>query len=225
MTLAEYLTVIRRRGWLALVLAAMALVGGLIVAAFQLPLYRSTAYISVLPARSEYGTILSINNLLNNYTLKLATTQNAQAVADKLRLDVPPERLLSRFKVTPQQDNFVLQVDVDYPDPVVAEAIVALWTRNFVEEEMARNADQARQDRIDVSVLDLPEPAQLEQPKLVYLAGVGIPVIAPVGLVLGLMAGLFLGFFLEFLDDTLKGPDDLERDTGLTALGAIPRVK
>lgn len=46
-----------------------------------------------------------------------------------------------------------------------------------------------------------------------------------IGLMLGLTIGLGLVFFLETLDTTLKTPDDIERKTGLTILGSIPRVK
>jgi capsular exopolysaccharide synthesis family protein len=46
-----------------------------------------------------------------------------------------------------------------------------------------------------------------------------------IGLMLGLTIGLGLVFFLETLDTSLKTPDDIERKTGLTILGSIPRVK
>lgn len=46
-----------------------------------------------------------------------------------------------------------------------------------------------------------------------------------IGLMLGLTIGLGLVFFLETLDTTLKTPEDIERKTGLTILGSIPKVK
>lgn len=47
---------------------------------------------------------------------------------------------------------------------------------------------------------------------------------ALVGLLLGLLIGLGFAFLLEYLDDSIKFPDEVERFTGLTLLGVIPRV-
>jgi polysaccharide biosynthesis transport protein len=47
---------------------------------------------------------------------------------------------------------------------------------------------------------------------------------ALIGLLLGLMAGLAFAFLLEYLDDSIKFPDEVERFTGLTLLGVIPKV-
>lgn len=46
-----------------------------------------------------------------------------------------------------------------------------------------------------------------------------------VGLMLGLTIGLGLTFFLESLDTSLKTPEDIEKKTGLTIVGSIPRFK
>lgn len=45
------------------------------------------------------------------------------------------------------------------------------------------------------------------------------------GLVFGLMLGVLLAFAFEHLDDTLKAPEDLERQLGIAVLGVIPMLK
>mgnify|MGYP001289129090 CR=1 FL=1 len=45
------------------------------------------------------------------------------------------------------------------------------------------------------------------------------------GGVVGLLLALGIIFLLEYLDDTLKSPVDLEQQVGVTALGAIGRIK
>ena len=45
------------------------------------------------------------------------------------------------------------------------------------------------------------------------------------GLLLGLMLGMGAAFLREFMDDTLKGSDELERVTGLPVLGLLPNIK
>lgn len=47
---------------------------------------------------------------------------------------------------------------------------------------------------------------------------------ALIGLILGLLIGLGFAFLLEYLDDSIKFPDEVERFTGLTLMGVIPRV-
>ena len=45
------------------------------------------------------------------------------------------------------------------------------------------------------------------------------------GLLLGLMLGMGAAFLREFMDDTLKGSDEVERVTGLPVLGLLPNIK
>lgn len=45
------------------------------------------------------------------------------------------------------------------------------------------------------------------------------------GLLAGLMLGVLLALAFEFLDDTLKTPEDLEKQLGLSVLGVIPKLK
>lgn len=44
------------------------------------------------------------------------------------------------------------------------------------------------------------------------------------GLLAGLMLGVLLALALEFLDDTLKAPEDIEKQLGLPVLGVIPKL-
>jgi len=45
------------------------------------------------------------------------------------------------------------------------------------------------------------------------------------GLFLGLVLGVLLALGFEYLDDTLKGPEDVEKLLGLAVLGVIPKLK
>lgn len=44
-------------------------------------------------------------------------------------------------------------------------------------------------------------------------------------LLFGLVAGIALAFLLEYLDDRVRGPDDVERMFGLAVLGIVPKLK
>jgi protein tyrosine kinase modulator len=214
MTPQEYLAIIIKRWWLIGALTLIGLIGGLALTLITTPMYRSAVKISVNPARPEYGTALTINNLLNNFSLQLTTVKLAQDVVDQLRLDIAPETLLGRIKVTPQQDNFMLLIEADNADPHTAERIAATFASTFVNQYTAANAEASRQDRIDLSVLDEPDPAKLNKPHMaINLAA---------GLLGGLLVGIMLAFVLEYVDDTLKTVEDVERVLSARTLGVIP---
>lgn len=46
-----------------------------------------------------------------------------------------------------------------------------------------------------------------------------------IGLLVGSILGVLLALVFEFLDDTIKGPDDIEKQLGLSVLGVIPKLK
>ena len=52
-----------------------------------------------------------------------------------------------------------------------------------------------------------------------------LPLNLAIGLMLGLMLGVLAAFVLEFLDDTLKGPEDIEQHLRMAVLGIIPHLK
>lgn len=52
-----------------------------------------------------------------------------------------------------------------------------------------------------------------------------LPLNLAIGLMLGLMLGVLVAFVLEFLDDTLKGPEDIEQHLRMAVLGIIPHLK
>ena len=68
----------------------------------------------------------------------------------------------------------------------------------------------------NVSVLDRAQPGALYRPRVL------LNLLA--GLLAGLVLGLGLAFLLEQLDDTLKVPEDLERQLQVPLLGIVPRV-
>lgn len=69
----------------------------------------------------------------------------------------------------------------------------------------------------NISVVDRAQPGFKYKPSLAR------------NLALGLLAGLMLGVLLalgfEYLDDTLKSPEDVEKQLGLSVLGVIPLLK
>lgn len=50
-----------------------------------------------------------------------------------------------------------------------------------------------------------------------------LPLNLALSLVLGLAIGVLLAFALDYMDDSFKAPEDIERETGLSVIGVIPK--
>jgi capsular polysaccharide biosynthesis protein len=119
--------------------------------------------------------------------------------------------------VSPIESDFLLQIDVDDIDPQRSQVIAQSAAEVFVEKIRVQMLDQDKADRVDVNIRDNATPATVFWPKtkLLTLAG---------GL-FGLLAGALVVLGLEWLSkDIIRKGQDIERHTGLTVLGAIPRV-
>lgn len=70
----------------------------------------------------------------------------------------------------------------------------------------------------NISIVDRAEvPTGRHRPRLVLNLAIG--------LLLGLFGGVLLALVFEHLDDTVKSPEDMEKQMGLPVLGVIPRLK
>lgn len=85
--------------------------------------------------------------------------------------------------------------------------------------ERTKESDLARMMRVNnIRIIDRPLlPRGHVYPR--------VPLNVGVGVVLGVMLGLIAAFARALLDRTLKVPDDIEQDLGLTFLGLLPAVE
>jgi capsular polysaccharide biosynthesis protein len=210
----DYWVVLSKRWWLIVLVAAAATVSSYGYCRLQTPIYRSEIQLTVAPSRLDYGLTLVIDNLLTQYQQQLLTRQLAASVNDNLQLDLPIDTLLGKIRASAVTNGYLLDITVDDSDPNRARDIALVWAEQFIQNHQAEMAPKDPQDRIDITMLDKPIPGTIYFPKTKqYVLGAGV---------LGLVVGAVFAFLLEYLDDTLKTAEDVERYTGLTALGAIP---
>lgn len=215
MELQDYLRILRKRGWIILLVAILAAGSAVGLSKLQTPLYKASIKLSVEPARLDWGLSNTVKDILRNYVLRLKTHTMAQKVIDRAQLDMNTYAFLEKVEVSSDASNFSIQIDAKDPDPRVAMLIAQTMAEIFVEEREAWNQEQDQRDRIAVTIVDDVRDAPLFRPKPLTngLAG----------LILGALAGGIIVFFLEWLEaGTLRTSEDVERVVGLAVLGTIP---
>lgn len=215
MELREYWRIIVRRGWIIVLVAAIAAASAYVWSANQTPVYRATVLINVTPGRLDWGLQQTVKQVMRNYAQQIKSTPMAQRIVDSQKLDISPGALRDKITVSPIEENLTMQIDVKDGDPEVAIGIANAVAEQFVDDIAQFNLEQKREDRVDVGILEPASWAAQVAPK---------PKINAVAAgLLGVLIGGLIVLVLEFLDDTIKTRDDVRRYIGdLMVLGAIP---
>ncbi len=217
MPLTEYFRILVRRGWILLLMAALTAAAAFVFSKLQTPVYQSTIYILVQPARTDFGLTQSAKILLRSYVAWMDTDNRAADVIDAMQLDTVPEALRGNVTIASDDSRFVIQIDVKNENGDLANDIAKKWAELFVQWRNDENQKQRKEDRVDAVILDEPRYV-LDRPKA------GINTVA--GGVLGLLLGSVIIFILEYLDSAvIRAAADIERQFNLPVLGAIPATE
>jgi len=214
MNLTYYARVLIRRGWI--ILLAMVITAG---AAFgfsklQTPTYRATQKVLLQPARNDFGLTETLRILLRSWVVFLDTDQQAQAVIERLQLDMQPGELRSYTTISSDPTQLVVQIDVDMEDGAQAAQIATELGRLLKEYRDEDNRSLRREDYINAIMIDTASYG-LHTPKT------KINTIA--GALIGLLLGGAVVFVLEYLESNIvRRKDDIERFLELPVLAAIP---
>ena len=216
MPLGEYFRILRRRGWIIVLLAGLTAASALVFSTVQNPVYRATVNVLVQPARTDFGLAQSAKLLLDSYVAFLDTDTSAAAIIQDLQLDMLPETLRADVSIAAEAQRFLITIQVDNENGDAANDIARKWAELLVQWRNDENQKQRREDRVTALLLDAPRYV-LDHPRR------GLNTAA--GGVLGILLGGLLIFFLEYWDaGILRTRTDVERQLNLAVLGAIPAV-
>lgn len=223
MEIQAYLKILRRRWWILVLLPLITAGSAFGVSKFLMseriegyPVYRASVQLNIEPARPDLGLMTSVKALLRNYVVQLDTKKRARDVIDALQLDMIDEQLKGMWHTSTDESNFTILIEVDNPDPIVAQDVARTMAELFVQERKDWNQQQDRRDQVDVAIVD-DVTVRLHKPntKVNTLAGG----------VLGLLLGGGIVALLEWLEAAyVRTRDDLEQTAGLPVLGAIPAL-
>jgi len=214
--LKDYVRVLQKRGWIILLVAAVTAVATFAFCKLQTVTYRSSIQLNVIPARLDWGLQQTIKGLMRNYSGQIKSRTLVESVVNRQQLDMSVDDVLRKMTVSPIESDFIIQIDVDDIDATRAQVIAQAAAEIFVEDIRVYMLEQDKSDRVDVTIRDPASAGYVYWPKtgLLTLAG---------GL-FGLLSGALAVIGLEMLaSDIIRDQRDLERRTGLSTIGSIPR--
>ena len=215
MLLRDYFRILAKRGWIIALTAAITVASALGFSRMQTPVFRSTIYLDVIPSRLDWGLSQVIKMLMRNYAGSIRSRQTAMEVIDRLQLDITPDELREKLAVDPIESDFLIQIDADDYDPLIARDVAQTTAEVFVERTKAYMLEQDKRDRVEVRTRDYALPGILHKPKW--------KLNALAGAVFGTLVGVLIAFLLEWLEaDIIRTSEDVETYTDLAVLGVIP---
>jgi capsular polysaccharide biosynthesis protein len=218
MELGDLLAIVLRRWWIIALAVALTAASAVLFGELALPEYTATAEVAMVPSRPDLGLTQSAKFLLRQYMTVANTRAWAQSVIDELVYDMTPEELLSRVHFAAQDDRMLITIEVEDYDPTQARDVADAWADKLKNWRDQENAELRQEDRVSAVPLDQPIVAQSWPPSGFIMLAAG----CLVGLVI---AGVVI-LFVEFIEAGIyQTPQQLERQLGLSVLGAIPRSK
>jgi capsular polysaccharide biosynthesis protein len=216
MELRDYVRILRKRGWIILLMSLLTAGAAFGFSQLQTVEYKSTIQVYVQPARIDNGTLLATKQILRGFVAYINSKNFAAQVINRLGLDMLPDTLKSRVTIASKDEDYLIQIDVTDTDGEQANRIATAWATAFVEWRQQENTKQRKEDRVDAFILQEPNYGKFKPQTTLNTVAGGI---------IGLMLGTLIVFFLESIGaNILRAPDDVERATGLTVIGAIPAI-
>jgi receptor protein-tyrosine kinase len=231
-TLQTYLRVVRRQWWVPAITTVVALVAAVLYTQTATPQYSASTKIVVGQGRALFGADASgaVQPFTQTMTDLLQSDVVARETIRQRKLDVTPQQLLSRLKVTSNPDTSVLQVSFQDPDAARAARTLETLANTFVSL-----VDQQQAGRTDAAGASVATPANTASASAPVSATVFDPAhpdpdqVSPhvkrtlvLALLLGLIAGILLAFLRDVLSGRIRSEEEAAEAFGATVLAPLP---
>jgi capsular polysaccharide biosynthesis protein len=214
MELRDYIRILRKRGWILLLLTVLTAGAAYGFSRLQTVEYKSSINVFVRPERIDNGTLLATKQILRGFVAYIDSDNFAQRVINALGLDMLPGALHGSVTIASKDEDYLIQIDVVNTDPAQSERVALEWANQFVQWRNQDNQQQQKADRVDANIVQNPTTNKFRPQTTLNTVAGGV---------IGLMLGVLIVFFLESIAaNVLRLPDDVERATGLTVIGTIP---
>lgn len=215
MELKDYLRVLRQRGWIILLLAALTAAAAFGFSRMQDEVYKATLNLLVQPSRTDFGQSQAAKVLLDSYKAWLQSSYRAQDVINELQLDMTAQELLGDIEVASDSLSLMITLAVENTDPSLASDIARTWGNRLILWQQEKNDQNRQEDRITIEFRDDPQVG-LDRPQT------RINTLA--GAVFGALLGVIVIFVLEWIESgVVRRGEDIERYLEIPVIGSIPQ--
>ncbi len=214
MALSDYFRILKRRGWIIILLAVLTAGAAYGFSRIQPVEYESSLKLLVSPARKDYGQSQAARELLGNYEQWLHSSYRAQRVINSLQLDMKADELLGDVTVASDRLGLIVQLNVENTDPDLANDIARTWGNLLIQWQNEDNDRNLQADRITIEFQD--------DPKVVGVTP-NVNVNTAAGAVFGVLLGIIVIFVLEWIESgVVRRAEDVERYLEIPVVGRIP---
>jgi capsular polysaccharide biosynthesis protein len=238
MELRRYLAILRRRLLLILITVVVG-AGAAVVATPRTPTYSATSVIYVGPRAFDFNTnqatgnndsILAVNAVLTTFAKMIDSQPTATAAVANTGVDRSPADLVIQTTVSAEPSTQLLDVNVSDSDPSIAQRLANGMADAFIQKVQSYQPATGTTPGSAAQATPAQPGSAPAAPAYVFSrAGrptspesTGLLRNVGLGALLGLLASCGLAFLIEYLDVTIKGAGDAERQLNLPVLGVIP---
>ncbi|NWJ48188.1 MAG: hypothetical protein HXX08_20225 [Chloroflexi bacterium] len=215
MQLKDYINVLKKRWWLALLVAMVAAGVAFGYSLSQPKTYQAIAKLQGDVGKPDNNLWASLKEQINGYPARFDSVEFASAINERGKFDLPIDEIRGKIKVQARPAEYTFVITVDDTDAKRAAAIANTSGQILVDENEQKIAGYNQDQQ---TYIKLTSPAAVpDKPN-----GPRTNLNTAAGAALGLVIGLIFIFAVEFFDDTIKSEEELKRLTGLTVLGSVP---
>jgi len=218
MILEDFLSVIRKRIIILLLISSLTTLTSIIYNYYHLPnIFRASTTIMVVKTQTtqdplEYNLLLANRQLVPTYSELAKSRSVAMKVLENTKVDLSYGQYCSMVNVQMVGDTELIQMSIEDTMPERAKILANATAKAFIEkieEIMEVNNVKIVDEAIEPS--NPIKPQRLLNVMVAFL--------------LGTMLAIFLIFLLEYFDNTLKTKEDVEHYLALPVIGSIQKIK
>jgi capsular polysaccharide biosynthesis protein len=216
--LKEYIQIFKRRGWILLLLATLAIaISGVLNFFFIQPIYQAELTLMV---NNKANTNAQLTQEDMDYSAKLAETYKpviksrkvTSKIKKNLNLNMTNKEIANSIEMT-SISGPVMSIKVNNTNPQVA-ADIANEVSDVFGKELKRIAKVV--DGIEIIDTATKPTSPVSPNKIRNMTRAAIVAI---------VISIFIIFLLEYLDNKVKTPQDIEKCLGIPLLGVVPEFQ
>lgn len=222
MEFKQYFQLVWRWSWFIVLCAALAGMIAFGVSRTMVPIYQASTTLvvktDVSRTESIYDAVLTSERLTKIYAELPHKRPVLEAVIANLQLNIGPESLADKLRVTVNPDTLFIVLTVEDASPQQAANIANAMVMVLSGQGSELLGSRYTAANFSLNVVEAAQPAQMPiRPRPLRNALLAA--------IVGAMLVLGVAFLMEYLDDTVKTSQDIDRLIGVSTLAAIAPMR